>query len=108
MKITRRSKDISILEMDFSSIKPDIELWKNRREQQMKLFNIYTKMIDDLESFLLVSEGLDVLKIKLQLIKLKREREKYRVSGIFELKLELKEKPVNQVKKKVFKFRKEE
>ena len=66
MKITRRSSDISILEMDFSSIKPDIEQWKNRRERQMKLFNIYTNMINDLEELLLVSEGIDVLKIKLQ------------------------------------------
>ena len=106
MKITRRSSDISILEMDFSSIKPDIEQWKNRRERQMKLFNIYTNMINDLEELLLVSEGIDVLKIKLQILKLKRVREKFRRTGIFEVKLEIKEP--KRVKKKVLNFRNEE
>ena len=74
MKFTRRSNDISILEMDFSDIKNDIEKWKQKRERQMKIFDIYTKMINDLEALLLVSEGIDILKIKIEELNLRKER----------------------------------
>lgn len=108
MKFTRRSSDISILEMDFSDIKNDIEKWKKRRERQMKIFDIYTKMINDLEALLLVSEGIDILKIKLQILRLKIKREDFRRSGFFEVKLEVREKQPKRIKQKVLNIRNEE
>ena len=108
MKFTRRSNDISILEMDFSDIKNDIEKWMKRRERQTNIFDIYTMMINDLEALLLVSEGIDILKIKLQILRLKIKREDFRRSGFFEVKLEVREKHPKRIKQKVLNIRNEE
>ena len=61
---------------------------------------VYKNMIGYLEEALLVSEGIEILRLELQIKKLKKMREKHRVSGIFEVKLEIKEKKQEKVKRK--------
>jgi len=100
MKIKKDNIGPSILEMDFSSVEESMEVWKKERERKIRLFNKYTNMIGYLEEALLVSEGIEILRLELQIKKLKKMREKHRVSGIFEVKLEIKEKKQEKVKRK--------